>query len=202
MSLIVSQSNSDFNFEKCPEGNHIAVCFSVVDLGLQEVNFQGDISVKRKVRISWEIPGELMKEGDFAGKPFSISKNYTLSFHEKAVLYKDLISWRGRAFTTEELSGFDLFTILGAPCMLNVLHQTSGDGQKVYANVVSVSQLPKGIEKPIPLNPIRKFSTDSYTDTEYENLEDWLKEKINLPNPSSQQAPPPTEDPFDDDIPF
>ena len=115
---MVSQSASDFNFEKCPAGNHIAVCFSVVDMGMQEVNFQGVISMKRKVRISWEIPGELMKEGEFAGKPFSISKNYTLSFHEKAVLYKDLISWRGRPFSAEELSGFDLFSILGAPCMV------------------------------------------------------------------------------------
>lgn len=205
MSLIVKQEHGDFDFQICPQGNHMATCFSVVDLGMQEINYQGVISHKRKVRISWELPNELITEGELSGQPFSISKNYTLSLHEKSVLYKDLVSWRGRAFTTEELAGFDLTKILGVGCMVNVIHQQSQDGQKTYANVASVTQLPKGVAAPQLVNLIRKFNTDQFEQSEWDILPEWLQNKINLPQPApsaEEPAAPPSMDSFDDDIPF
>ena len=207
MSLIVKQEGGSFDFQICPQGNHLATCFSVIDLGVQEVNFSGETSFKRKVRVSWELPNELITDGDLKGQPFSISKNYTLSLNEKAVLYKDLISWRGRAFTQQELEGFELFNILRAGCMLNVIHVQSQDGQKTYANVSSVSQLPKGMERTEPVNVIRRFNTEDFSQSEYESFPEWLKAKINLPAPvvNISQAPaddlsPP--DIADEEIPF
>ena len=72
-----------------------------------------------------------------------ISKTYTASMHEKAALSKDLESWRGRAFTDEERDGFDLKKVLGQPCLLNVIHENKGG--TVYANIASVSPVPKGM---------------------------------------------------------
>jgi hypothetical protein len=203
MSLIAKQEGGNFDFHLCPQGNHVATCFSVIDLGMQEKSFQGESKIKRMVRVSWELPNELIPDGELAGQPFSISKNYTLSLHEKSVLYKDLTSWRGRAFTAEELSGFDLFNIAGVNCMLNVIHQPSADGSKTYANVSSVSQLPKGMPKISSVNPVRAFSTEEFTEQEYSTLPEWLQNKICLPTSSRdisyqpQQEQPPAID-YDD----
>lgn len=208
MSLIVKQEN-DFDFQICPQGNHVAVCFSVIDLGVQEVNFQGTVSHKRKVRVSWELPNEMICEGELAGQPFSISKNYTMSLHPKSVLYKDLISWRGRQFSVDELSGFDLKNIIGAPCMLNVIHQESQDGQKTYANVSGISQLPKGMSVGKPINATRFFNTEDFSPQQLEALPEWLQEKINIPSKQAMadaeyqnSLPPQGNYNFHDDIPF
>lgn len=208
MSLIVKQESEGFDFQICPQGNHIAVCYGVIDLGVQEVNFNGEVSYKRKVRVSWELPNELISEGDFAGQPFSISKNYTLSLNSKSILFKDLVSWRGRQFTEQELSGFDLANIIGAPCMVNVIHNSSQDGQKTYANVASISQLPKGMTVPPLVNPKQNFNTEDYTQEQYEALPEWLQKKINIPSRQQiedealRQSIPQGQDNFDDDIPF
>lgn len=203
MSLLAKKTGEDFNYEICPPGNHIAICFSVVDMGVQEVEYQGEKSLKRKVRISWEIPDEIMKEGENEGKPFSISKTYTLSLSDKANLKADLTSWRGRPFTESELAGFDLFNVLDAPCMLNVTHILSRDGQKTYAGISSIAQLPKGTSKPARTNDLRQFSIDAYNQNDWDSLPEWLKEKINFNPEVINSKPQETYSEFkDDDIPF
>jgi hypothetical protein len=79
------------------------------------------------------------------GKPFSCSKKYTASLNEKATLRHDLESWRGRAFTQEELKGFDLEKVIGVNAQVMVMHNTK-DG-KTYANVATVTPLGKGQAK-------------------------------------------------------
>lgn len=206
MSLIAKKEGGDFDFQICPAGNHVATCISVVDLGVQEVNFQGTISYKRKVRVSWELPNELIQEGNFSGQPFSVSKNYTLSLNEKAILFKDLTSWRGRAFTQQELDGFDLYNILGVNCMLNVVHVPSQDGPKTYANVASVSQMPKGMNRIQNINPLLSFNTEEYTPEQWDSLPEWLQNKINIPQPKQAEPTPQigydAPQMTDDDIPF
>lgn len=184
MSLIVKDSGGGGDFEMPPEGNHVAVCYQIIDLGPQNT----DYGVKSKIRISWELTHELMTTGDSAGKPFSVSKKYTPSLNEKAILFKDLVSWRGRQFTTEELDSFDLANILGAPCMVNVTYNKSQDGSKTYANVSAITQMPKGMEKPAPVNPLVKFDSTDHTPEEYQALPEWLRKTINLPDPDPMEA--------------
>lgn len=123
MSLTVSQKQ----YTPAPEGMHAAVCVDVVDLGMVE----GQFGPKHKCRIAWEIAPVM--EDD---RRFTIQKSYTVSLHEKSNLFKDLKSWRGRAFTAQELAGFDLEKVLGAPCQLVVTHAES-EG-KTYANVTAI----------------------------------------------------------------
>ncbi len=56
---------------------------------------------------------------------------------------KDLESWRGRKFTQQELQGFDVETIIGVPCLLNIIQEDKGG--ETYANVASIMRLPKGL---------------------------------------------------------
>lgn len=129
------------SFTPAPAGTHVSVCCDVVDLGELKVSYGGKDKHQHKVRIVWQI-----EENKSDGKPFTVSKRYTLSLHEKSSLRKDLESWRGRAFTAQELEGFDLEVLLGAPALLNVLH-TVKEGS-TYANVTSIMRLPKQMQAP------------------------------------------------------
>lgn len=136
------------NFKPAPAGTFAGVCVDVVDLGVIEVTYAGATKAQHKVRIVWQI-----EEDDDNGRPFQVSKRYTLSLHEKAALRKDLESWRGRAFTEEECQGFDVEKLLGVGCLLGIIHN-SKDGSN-YANVSSIMKLPKTMPAPTPRDYVR-----------------------------------------------
>ena len=214
MALTVKKTGGDFEYELPPAGNHIALCYMVCDLGDHEEEFQGQSKTLRKVRLSWELAGEFMADG----RPFSVSNKYTMSLSDKANLRKHLEAWRGRPFSEQELQGFDLFTILGAPCMLNVTHKPwRTDPNKFNAVVASIAPLPKGVPKPALANATVAFSLDEPDAIQqFNRLPEWLQKLINhqgLTQPQSRQTPPAAEQHDyedypesaafeDDDIPF
>lgn len=166
----------DKQFETTPQGNHIAVCYRVIDLGTQQVEWQGQIKHQRKVLISWEIPDEKMADG----RPFTIGQKFTWSMSEKANLRATLESWRGKAFTEADFGpqGFDIMNIIGVGCMVNVVHAHKNG--KTYANIASVAKLPKGVEAPGPSNP-RNFvwlSREEFVQANFDSLSDSLKAQI------------------------
>ena len=137
---IIATSGESKTFMPAPAGVTQAVCVDVIDKGIVEVTWQGKTKQQHKIDIAWQID-----EARDDGKPFLVFKRYTLSLSEKANLRKDLESWRGRPFTRDEELGFDVETVLGANCLLNVQHNTRAD--KTYANVVAVMPLAKGMQK-------------------------------------------------------
>lgn len=139
MPIVAKESSRNRDFIPAPAGAHAAVCCDIVDLGTLEVTYGGKTKKQHKVRVVWQI-AEVMADN----KPYIVQKRYTLSLHEKAGLRKDLESWRGRAFTQEELQGFDLEKLLSVPCFLNVL-QVVKEGE-TWSNVASIMRLPKGME--------------------------------------------------------
>lgn len=136
-------AKSSVSFTPAPAGAHVAVCIDVVDLGELEVTYNGKTKRQHKVKIVWQIDEE---RDD--GKPFNVAKRYTLSLHEKAVLRKDLESWRGRQFNPDELQGFDLEQLIDKGCMVNVVHKQREDS--TFANVSAIMKLPKGSVSPKP----------------------------------------------------
>lgn len=172
--MILSDSGNT-SFEQPPAGSHAARCIAIIDLGTQRTTYEGEAQIKRQVIVRWELPTELISTGDFAGKPFTVSKFYTASLHEKAGLRKDLASWRGRDFTAEELKGFDLKSVLGKACMLAV-----GLSEKGKAKVTSVMGLPKGMAVPNQITPSFHFSLDAneFKDVQFEALSKGFKEMV------------------------
>lgn len=157
-----------------PPGSHPARCYSVLDLGTQSTPF----GESHKVRISWELPTEKAVFDEKKGEqPFVVSKEYTLSLYEKANLRHDLESWRGKPFTEQQLSGFDIASLLGAPCLLAVLHKTT-DKNKTYANVSAISALPKGMVVPAQINPSVQYSISEGRSDTFKALPEWLQKKI------------------------
>lgn len=177
MALIASDSGGG-DFRQVPQDIYTGRCFRLIDLGTQPKKFQGKITGKaRKVMLSWELTGEdkignpiLMDDG----RNFSISKRYTLSLGAKAALRADLESWRGRAFTEEELKGFDLKKILGVYGLINVKHDAT------YANVASISPIPKQMRAALPagVNALQYFDVTEPDMALFETFSEKLKATI------------------------
>lgn len=132
-----------------------------------------------KVRVTWELPGEKKVFDAAKGEqPFSISKKYTLSMHEKSNMRKDLESWRGRGFTDDEARAFDITKLLSVPCMLNIIHKTS-QGSNQYAAISSVTPMPKGMLCPPQINSTFVLSYDDVDwNAKFMGLPDYVREMI------------------------
>jgi hypothetical protein len=177
---IMASATEGQTYAPAPEGVHQAVCVDVIDLGMMDVEWQGKKKQQHKINVVWQI-SELRDDGS----RYRLFKRYTLSLSDKANLRKDLESWRGRAFTEDELRGFDVERLIGVNCLLNIVHRKSNDGTRTYANVVSIMPLVKGMPKLEALN--------------YKRAEPTAAEQDHSDDPPH---PPVTEELTEDDIPF
>lgn len=136
------------HFEKhvVSAGSHHAVVHSVHDLGLQKNSYLGEIKMQRQVVVVFEIVDEQIPDGDFKGKNHVVSKRYTKSLGDKANLRLDLKNWRGKDFTNEEISKFDLESIVGKNCIISVTHKTTKKGN-TWVNIGSIAKLMPGMEE-------------------------------------------------------
>lgn len=190
MSIIARDNFDSENFEKTPLGLQQAICTFIEDIGTQEGSYKGKPTLTHQIVIVWEL-AEKMRKGDNIGKPFGMIKFYTLSLSEKANLRKDLESWRGRAFTPEELKGFEVENIKLANCYLNIIEKEKLDG-KIWAQIASISPLLKGVQ---PISKINA-SAPEWIQKMRERSVEWNEqsEKHDIISTPSQGE--------DDDLPF
>lgn len=176
---IIAESNGSSNYEPVEAGTYAARCYSMVYMGTLDESFQGQEKTLKKVRLTFELPTELKVFKEENGEqPCVISKDFTLSMHEKAGLRKFLQNWRGKAFTEDEAKKFDITILLGKPCMLSVIHKTSEKTGKTYAEIGGVSTLMKGMVMPEQINPSFEFSVLDWDSEKFEKLPQYLKDKI------------------------
>ena len=207
MGLVATDSGGG-DFKVLDAGTHIATCYMIADLGYQKTNWQGEENIKHQIYVAWEVPGERLKytkdNVEHEG-PMMIGNFYTLSLSEKANLRKHLEGWRGKAFTNEELNGFDISTVLGKSCQISVINKLVGQNNRAYIN--GVVGLPKGMPAPdMENNPIL-YSPGEDKSVSLEALPEWLQKKINEGVKAKENRP--ADDgqdgqnvDFDDDIPF
>ena len=167
MPIIAKTSGGDRISILAPPGLQPAVCCDVKDQGMHENKFQPGKKT-HKISIHWLI-GELIPQtythpytnersdtGELVGKPMMVSRWFTNSLHEKASLRSFLRAWRGRDFTQEQLAGFDLETLIGVRCALNISHSQAESTGNWYANVDLATLLPKGMtEVDVPADYVR-----------------------------------------------
>jgi hypothetical protein len=214
-----AKTTESSDWQPVPEGVHLARCITVVDLGLQETTWSGEISYKHQVYLAFEIPSFRVKwtkdEVEHEG-PGIVGQVYTNSLGEKANLTKHLTSWRGKTMTDEEKKHFDLFTLLDTPCQVSITHRQVGD--KTYVNIVGIMGLPPGVDV-----PVRETDLLAYTPGDTEKVEaldrmpNWMREKCEKGHklqseegpPSRMGEHPPIEtysqegsNDFNDEIPF
>ena len=168
------------NREKVPSGTHIARCYSMVHIGTVTWEYLGEVKETDKVRISFEIPAELREFKPGEMEPMVISKEYTLSMHEKSNLRKDLESWRGKSFTESEARDFDILNLIGVACSLGVIHRENKSGN-VYANISSLSGLPKGVKAEKGINDIFILDyNENWSSEKFETLPDFIKDQMKM----------------------
>jgi hypothetical protein len=180
MSLIAKNTGNGEEFKKVSEGNHIARCVRVIDLGTQSYEWNGKRHSQPKVQIAFEIPQERI---DINGEnlPMMLSIDYTLSLHEHAKLRAALEQWRGQPFTEEQLAGFDLRKLLGVTALITVMHSKSPKTGKTYANIVAMSPAKIGgqiMECPPAENPPIFYEIEQGTGGDYSKLPEWTQKKI------------------------
>ncbi len=172
---ISTESTNEIKRELIPSGTHIARCYSMIHIGNVHWEWQGEQKVSNKIRLTFELPNEMR---DFGGemKPMVISKEYTLSLHEKSNLRKDLESWRGEAFSGSPR--FDVTDMLGKECMLGIMHKTGKTGNE-YATISSISKLANGMTCPEQFNPDFIFNYHDNFNQEWLNEQpEWVQNQI------------------------
>jgi hypothetical protein len=181
--MIITGSNSDRKqFQIAPAGTHLARLYRIIDLGTQMREFEGKVNMSRKAKFFFELHGEDVYNKPLLtadGKPLIQSREYTVSLNEKANLRRDLEAWRGKAFSEDELKGFDISNILGHFCMVNISHRQKGD--MTYADLKGVSAVPSIYKKqglPEGINTTMIFNLDKFDETMFDSLSENIKETI------------------------
>lgn len=167
---VVKASESDF--KPMPAGTHLARCYGMVSLGTQPAN-NPQFKPTFKIMYLFEVPEELTEQG----KPFTIAKEFSAFLSEKANLRHALEGWRGRAFTKEELDGFDVAKVVGHPCMISVVHKTSAKN-KVYSDIISISAPPKGLQCKPQVHAKVVYEIEMGKGDVYKSLPEYIQKKI------------------------
>jgi len=216
--MTLKAKNDGGVFTPAPAGNHVAICYGVIDLGTQHQDaftYEGKSVAARDVQqilVMWELPNEEVTFTDSDGveqtKPAVISKFYTNSLYEQAALRQHLEAWRGRDFTEDELMGFDVGKIVGKPCMVNVIHKNN------KAKVTGVAALPKGVSVAKPTNDLVQFDLDNFDAVVFNSISEgiqkiimrsaeWDQNNFLAGNTTDSENKYSEDDDFqDDDIPF
>ena len=171
-------SGNNTSRQIAPEGAYPARCYQIIDLGttMQTGQFPGK---KRKVQFIFELPTETyeFEKGDGL-KPFYARSIYNLSMNEKAVLRRDIEAWAGKKMSNEIAGEFDIFTLLGRPCIVNITHIEKGDA--TYANIIGMSPLPKGMVCPPAFNNALCYNTEEHDEAVFSQLPEFIQDKIKM----------------------
>jgi hypothetical protein len=176
--MAINAKNSGTPRELVPAGNYIARCYKMIEIGTVTENILGKTATLQKVRIGWELPTETKVFDQAKGEqPLVIDQEYSLYMSTKSNLRKMLESWRGQAFTEAEAECFDITKLIGKPCMLNIIHKTSGKGN-TYEQIAGVTAVPKGITVPPQITKTFVLSYDSFNEELFNSLPDFIKQKM------------------------
>lgn len=204
--MIIAENKGGGNKVLAPAGTHVARCYSMIEIGTITEDVMGEQKTMKKVRVSWELPNELHTFDDSKGEqPLAVHKEFTLSFHEKATLRKYLESWRGKQYTEDEAKRVDVSKLIGAPCMVTLMHKTSKSGN-AYVEITGIAPVMKGMTCPPAINePVLLYFNMPNWEGVFNALPDFLKEKIQSSQEYKKfQAPTQSEASQDDngDLPF
>ena len=175
------------NYTPAPADNHVGICVGVIVLGTIPGTYNGHPKKDKKVIISFELPhtNHVFRE-EKGAEPFVMHKEYTLSLNSKANLRKMLDGWAsknkpdgtpGGKLTDEELKTFNIASLVGAPCLVNVVHEVKEGVTR--ANIMSIAKVPQGTVVPANRTPKKIFTIKTPFPTEvFNSLPEWMRKKI------------------------
>ena len=178
---IIAPVSEQKQFKLVPSGNHVARVCRIIHIGTVPETFNGEDKMMNKVLISFELPNELEVFKEEKGKePFVVSREYTLSMNEKANLRKLVEGILGVALSDEESEHFDVTSLSGKVCLLNVVHKVSSASKNTYALIQGAAPLPKGMTAPEAINKPLVVDYDNLTEGDFASLPEYIKDKMKV----------------------
>lgn len=154
MSIWNQTAKTGESYETPSEANHPGALVALIDLGTHRETYKdGKTNDVRKIMLVFELD----EKSETLGGNHTIRKEVTLTTSPKSSLRKIMESMRGRAYAEGET--IDITKAVGRPCLCNVKHKISGTGN-TYANLESVSPLPKGMPPFKPTYPLTQWELD------------------------------------------
>ena len=143
MSDTLVARGSDSKYTPHPDGQFIAQCVDVIDLGQKVQDFSGSEPYLAPTCALVFRTGERNEEtGDF----IDVSKEFTVSMGDRANLRKFLEQWRGKPYDADAVkAGVPLHKLEGQHALLTVSQKVSGKG-KTYANITACVGVPKQMQ--------------------------------------------------------
>lgn len=168
------KDNGSEAFKPCPAGTHAARVSEVIFIGTVHTEFKGVAKDVPQIKLSFEVPGELREDG----KPFVVSTMPMTASINKKASFRKLVQGIVQ-LTPETEKEFDAEALIGQVCLINVVHNASKtDANQVYANIVSASPLPKGMEVPAPVNEQFVFNINTSPLSDIDKLPEFIKKLV------------------------
>lgn len=173
---LVARKKATSDIPPLAGGVYMATCCGVVDFGEQPNKFKLG-KYQDKILLIFEVADEFVEvEGE--KKPRWLSKEFTLSLHDKSKLKEVLASWLGNMDEVDEL---DMTEIIGDACQLQVAVKTSKDGTHQYNVITNIMALMRGMTPP-PLisEPIvfdMQFDLEHATEV-LAMLPEWMQQRV------------------------
>lgn len=184
-------------FPKASEGTHQCVLVDVIDLGYQNKEFQGKKKgYKQYCALVWQVD----EENPDTGKPFEMSRDFQVTMFSKGALRILLEQWRGKSYTDAEADlGVPLDKMYGANGLMQVEHKQSvSNPDRTYANIISITPLPKAMPQMKPTGYVR---SDHWKDKVGITQDQAFPPEAKHGNDDFDDFPAALED-QDDDLPF
>lgn len=160
------------------KGNYKARVVGFIDLGTQDVEFEGKKSQQRKCTLEWALDMIKGKSIRNDGKPFIIGQRLTYSPSERGTFRK--ILKRAWAITTSDV---DVEDLIGKEALLSIIHDEDGK----FANIAKFDDhgvmklsggkptLPKQL-----VTRILSLDADEFDQSVFDSLSDKTKATIML----------------------
>lgn len=155
----------------------MARCFSVVAIGTQ-VSQNPLYKPQSQFIVTFEVPSETI-EVNGEQRPMVIGQFLNAYFgraEKPSNTRKFIESWRGKPFTDEEMKGFNTDKLVGAPCMLNVIHEQKNG--KTREKIAGVSPLPKGMKLSPQFHKSVIYEIEMGRNDVFNALPEWVRKKI------------------------
>lgn len=198
---IIATKGQGKQYYPIEEGSYPARVYQIIHLGT--IPGYQDV-MQNKVRITFEFPTELKVFKEENGEqPQVLSKEYTLSTHEKSGLRKLIVACDPKALKVGDdglVDEYDIEQLLGKACLVSVEHATKGEN--TYANIKVETVLPKGMICPPQINESVSISYDNWNQEAFEKLPTFIREKMMSSYEYKKLKEDPNEVPFESPIEF
>lgn len=132
-----AKKGTDFVTSIPDEGEHNARCIWIIDLGRQLRTWQGQEKEIDQIMFVFELPDSMDTFDPKKGpEPHVVSsEKFTNSLGSRANLRAFIEDWRGEKFINGNEDDFDLSSLVGKPCGIEIEHNVSKTNGRTYANI-------------------------------------------------------------------